>query len=264
MSDETTPAESQPQDRKDKRTIILAVAAVCLIGLLLLDSLFSGEAKKPTGSTASKKTAAKKSFAPLGAPVGVGSEALLERYKVILEARPFVRRSFRPKPKRAPVVRRPARKPERDPQPVKPSGPPPISVRLTGLIGDGTDRSAVLENYTTGEGLFLKQGTSLGPYSVVRVEAATLVVKDGSGERTLALGDALTLPASAKSHFKKLGPKRPDPGTVPERGRRRSRSGYKPPIKLSAGRRKSILERLKARRRAALAKKNKKKKEGKK
>jgi hypothetical protein len=78
--------------------------------------------------------------------------------------------------------------------PSAPQGPPPIPLRLTGLlVGPGTDRMmATLKDPATGALFHGFEGDILdGRYRLVRVGSQSVVVSyaDGSGIRTLGLGN---------------------------------------------------------------------------
>jgi hypothetical protein len=79
-------------------------------------------------------------------------------------------------------------------QPAAPEGPPPISLRLTGLmVGPGTDRMmATLKDPASGALFHAFEGDVVdGRYRLVRVGTQSVVVSyvDGSGIRTLGLGN---------------------------------------------------------------------------
>jgi len=238
---------SQPDPKQQQqRTAILALVAVVLIALLGLDRLLPDEATAPMESShggAAKTTQA----APLQGAPKAGVKELLARYEPLLDSGPFTVRSFRPRPKALPPRPRRPNEPRRPDS--KPAGPQPIKVRWTGVIGEGEGASAVLEERSTGRGLFASKGLKLGEIAFVAVKPDSLVLETGGRKRQLALGDAIDLPPSAKDQLTKLGPPAPEPGTV------RSGGGYKPAVKLTKDRRQAILERLRARRLASLNKK---------
>lgn len=232
------------------RTAVLGGAAVTLIGLLAADTLLQKEAQTPIENASKTANTSAKEAPLLGAPP-VGKTELLKRYEPVLTTGPFTTRSFRPRPKASPRPPR-SRDPEPRKAPPKPTGPQPIQVRWTGVIGEGETASAVLEERSTGRGLFAAKGLKVGEVAFLSVAPETLVVETSGKKKSLALGDAFELPHTAKDQMSKLGPPAPKGG---------GSSTYKPGVKLDAGKRQSILERLRARRRASL---NKKKADGKK
>lgn len=170
-----------------------------------------------------------------GAPPGLDRAALDARYGPLLQADPFRLRSFRAPPKPAPRRAAP-------PRPT-PSGPPPVELRLTGTVGQDAGRAGVLEARGTGTGLLAAVGDRIGPSQVAAIHTGGLVLDEAGKQRTLALGEKLEVPAAQAPALTPL-----HTATVAKPKGVATSSG--PP--LSDDKRQSILERLRARRRASM------------
>ena len=220
-------------NRPAPRTIALAAVATGAVAILALSNLL--ETPEPTSETTSDTPTRATGPVP-GAPPGMSQGELEQRYDPILDAGLFTKRSFLPK------VKRVKRDTNRAPTQRKPTSTE-ISLRLTGLIGIGAARRGVLEERGTGRGILAAAGERLGTTEVVSVNTSTVVVVAEGTRRELALGDVLNVPRELKSKFTRLQPK-PSKGLVSARKR--------PAVEISDDKRMSILERLKAARRASL------------
>jgi len=224
---------------------------------LVLDTLLgqpgaAPPARKKRAQASAEKTSGEPitvEVAPLGAPTGADLAALRKRYRSVLKARPFRARSFDPPKKGAP--------PSEDPEPEEGETAEPtpgtVTLWLTGVVGSGAARRAILEHRATGKGLFASAGLKVGGRKILRVDALAVVLgpppkgekpKAKPKELTLKLGESLELPLSASDQLRELTPS--------EAGKVVVKSSYKPKVELTETKRLTILERLKARRKAAL------------
>lgn len=222
------------------RTIALVLVAVGSIGALVFDQFGGAPKRGPGASPADTANASSASVVLPGAPPG-DVESLRQRYRPIVLKGPFKERDFKDRP--AP---KPREREARDEGPRVPPKPGDLSLRLTSLMGTGADRVGLLEERSSGTAIFAKAGFSLGELSVASVGTDSLHVKLAGKERELALGDSLTLPASAKSGLSALRPA----GSVKEE--RKPVTGTSELPELSDDKKMSILERLKARRQASM------------
>jgi hypothetical protein len=102
--------------------------------------------------------------------------------------------SFGERPVAEPAVRFAPPPVEFSPAPVMPQGPPPIALRLSGLmVSPGSNRTMVtLKDPATGALFHAYEGDIVdGRYRIVKVGSQSAVVSyvDGSGTRTLGLGN---------------------------------------------------------------------------
>jgi hypothetical protein len=194
-----------------------------------------------------------------GAPRDLDRKALAERYRPIRSAQPFKPRSFDPPPpprRSAPDRREPALGEKR--QLAAPPPPDKIDVRLTGFLGRGEARRAVLEETnSSGKGLVVTAGLSLGPVSVAAVGTDSITFtftgEDDAQKKDLALGSSIELPKAVSSKLETLKVTSGDVAAVTTTGGSSAASGgdtSSAPV--SAEDRQAVLERLRERRRRSI------------
>jgi hypothetical protein len=223
-----------------KRTLLLGVTAVVVVVLLALDQLGSGGTDTLPEPTPERE-ATKAVDPPVpGSPAGLDVEALRARYRPVRDARPFARRSFLPKPPPSPGEPvRPRPRPS-----AEPASPTTFQLRLTGIVREGGNPVAVLEERGTGRGLLVQSGLGLGEVSVAEVSTSALVVMAGGTRNQIELGASLSLPLDLRTRLVALKPA--GTRTTVTTGS----SGAT--VEISEEARQSVLERLRARRRASL------------
>jgi len=221
-----------------QRTMILAAVAALGVGGVAIDAVL--RSKDAPLASASPAPDVKESVNILpGAPPGDLAE-LRKRYRPIVLKGPFKTRDF--KTRRA----RPRETPrENDPEPVRPRKPGDLLLRLTSFLGHGEARVGLFEDRSSGTALFAKPGETLAGVAVKKVESERVVVLVAGKERSYGIGETLTLPASARGVLKPLRPA----GSVKTESKRYTGTTKLP--ELSEKKKMSILERLKARRRAS-------------
>jgi hypothetical protein len=225
---------------KQRTMILAAVAAVGITGVAV-DNVIRTLREDPAPSATPAMDPGQTVPVLPGAPPG-DLAALRKRYRPIVLKGPFKTRDFKDRP-----VRRPRETPkEDDPEPVRPSKPGDLLLRLTSFVGAGKARVGLFEERASGTALFAKPGETLAGVAVKSVESEKVVVVLEGKERTYSIGETLTLPASAR---KVLEPLRPA-GSVKSGPKKRYTGATKLP-ELSEKKKMSILERLKARRRAS-------------
>ncbi len=221
-----------------QRTMILAAVAALGVGGVALDAVLrSKDAPAPSASPA---PGAASTVAVLpGAPPGDLDE-LRKRYRPIVLKGPFKTRDF--KPRRV----RPRETPRKgEPKPEQPRKPGDLLLRLTSFLGHGAARIGLFEDRGSGTALFAKPGETLAGVAVKSVESERVVVLLAGKERAYGIGETLTLPASARGALQPLRPA----GSVKTESKRYTGTTKLP--ELSEKKKLSILERLKARRRAS-------------
>lgn len=181
------------------RTQVLGLVAGGMVVVLVLAQLGPAVAvptAAPSGSTAA---AVDSSPAALpGAPLEIGAAALRTRYEPIAKAGPFRVRSFRPAPPPRPEAPRP-----RDERPRERYSPPPdpkvLELRLTGFMGEGDRRVAILEEpMGQGRGILAKKGDALGAAQVADITTDSLVIVHGEKRTTITFADpTVSLPLEA-------------------------------------------------------------------
>jgi len=229
------------------RTLVLAVAALGMLALLAVRTLTSDGASPGarnaggSGSSVAEVT----TLLPVGAPLDLDPKQLAERYAKIEQSDPFAKSDFRPK--RTP---RPTRQDPRPERVVPTAAPPPdtIELRLTGLTGEGEERRAVFEHRAERKALLVTNGWEHEEMSIAAVETFTVKAVDKGRERTLNLGDSLTLPLSVRPMLIDIAKAS---SSAAERPYRPSGS-TETPEPISDDKRQSILERLRAKREASL------------
>lgn len=235
------------------RTLVLAAGAVGSLGVLGAVLVLQGTGPAASGPAAGGEgVAATGSAAPVGAPAGAGEDGLAERYAVVLEAAPFAVSDFRPRPTPRRVERDPS--PRETPREREPDPPDRLELRFTGVCGQGAGWAAVLEARGTGKGLVVASGDALGEVSVASVTTGALGLTGPDGERTIDLGDEVTLDLQLTGRLAELMPAVEDPeGDRPQRSRAARRPARRQPdVELDADQRQAILERLRRRRQRSL------------
>ena len=217
-----------------RRNALAAVAAVLVLGALALYSRSGSVVERVVGPA----TPAHREVATVGTPSRTGAAASLEeRYKPILDAEPSHARSFK----------REARPAGRPPEPERAADPAAglVALRLTGIVDGPKGPLALLEDRPRGKGSLLKAGDRLGERTVAEVRSESFVLAlagsvgtPSSAATTVKLGDRLELPRAVIEPL--LGPLGP-----PIAGE----SGPLPVLTDEA--RESVLERLRAKRRAS-------------
>ncbi len=226
---------------EQRRKIVLTVVAVALVGLLGSQALLPGGPQAANSPTAGGAVAPVGSKALPGAPPGLTRPELAKRYTTVLDAGLFIERSFKERPKNAPKP-----KPRR-PVSTEPSEPAGISLRLTGVLGEGDARCGVLEERGTGKGLVAATGLEIGDAKVTGVSTTALVLERAGKREEIPLGEVLTLPASARSALTQL--------KVTTKAAKKPSAGSTPAVEISSDKRMSILEKLKAARQKSMDKK---------
>ena len=216
----------------DRRHLLAALAGLGLLAVAA-DALWIRRGADPAAPAAAP-AGGRAAALPPGAPPELDREALAARYAPLIAADPFAPRSFHPPPR---PVERPAAPP---PRPA--SGPPPVDLRFTGVVGQGAAQAGVFEARGTGSGLLASVGDRVGAAEVAAIRSDGLVLSEDGRQRVLALGEQLEVPAAQAPT---LTPLHTATVAAPTGS---AASG--PP--LSADARQSILERLRARRRASL------------
>ncbi len=218
------------------RKPLLGTIAGALLCLLAMDALTPTlTATRPPRGDAAPAADQDPRAEPVPSP---DLTALRQRYQVILRARPFITNTFLPQKKPKTSKRRKQKEQRRDPP-----KPTQLRLRLTGFLGQGALRAAVLEEGGSGRGLLARQGDQLGPHAVARVQSASLVFLDDEEERELSLGDPLELPLELSESLQRFHEASSSPKT-PVASQRGS-----PPI--SEDKKNSILERLRKRRKSS-------------
>lgn len=183
-----------------------------------------------------------------GAPRDLDRQGLAERYRPIRTADPFKPRSFEPpRPPRTPPPPRPTEPSPGERRPLSRRDPENVDLRLTGLLGHGEARLAVLED-GSGKGLFAIAGASLGPVSVAAVgtDSVTFSFEEGGRTRSVELGDMIQLPKAVESKLEPLKATGGDVAAVSTGAA--AASGSAAPA-MSDEDRQAVLERLRERRR---------------
>ncbi|MBL4850181.1 MAG: hypothetical protein JKY65_32030 [Planctomycetes bacterium] len=225
-----------------KRTLILGVVAAVCVGGLAIKELSSGDPAPAASPAASGGEAPTVTVLP-GAPPG-DLASLRERYrpivlKGIFEPRDFKKRS-KPRPRKTP-------KPGKPGKPGQPKGPDDLDLRLTSFMGMGAARVGLFEDRSTGTALFAKAGKTMAGVSVASVGSDRVVVTLKGKRREFTIGESLILPPTARAALEPLRPK----GSVTTETK--PVTGRSDLPQLSEEKKLSILERLKARRRASRA-----------
>jgi hypothetical protein len=233
------------------RTKALAAAASLLVLALAVDTAMGPS--DGTGSPAASPThgAAVGSGVPVvlaGAPRDLDAAALQARYAPIKRAQPFRVRSFEP-------VRPPRHE---SGAPVTGYVPPPrplvhhvdpekVELRLTGFVGAGETRLAILEVPDgSGKGVLVKEGATLpGAVEIAAVGTDSIAVVDSGTRKVVPLGEPVTLPLVVQASLELLAPINRD--AVPT-----SSGGGSAPA-LSTEDREAVLRRLRERRRRTLS-----------
>lgn len=235
-------------DGPDKqRTLALAGVAGLLILVLVLSQLGGQAAAAKKAAEASTAAAVDtRSAPPVGAPRGLATADLKVRYEPITKKAPFQVRSFRPAPppSRDPGPRREPDRPRYSPPP----DPKSVEVRLTGFTGQGDARIAILEEIAGARALFVKKGDKLGAAEVAAVGTDSIVVTLNGAEATVPLGEQHKLPLEASAKLERLGPDMAAANVAAGAGG----GGGAPAVQVSEDDKKSILERLRAKRAAQL------------
>ncbi len=181
------------------RTQVLGLVAGAMVLVLVVAQLGPAvvvPASAPTGSTVAAVDSSPP--APAGAPLEIGAAALRTRYEPIARAGPFRVRSFRPAPPPRPREERP-----REERPRERYSPPPdpkvLELRLTGFMGDGDRRVAILEEpMGQGRGILAKKGDALGAAQVAEVSTDSLVIVVGDKRTTITFAEpTVSLPLEA-------------------------------------------------------------------
>lgn len=244
------------------RTQVLGLVAGAMVVVLVVAQLgpaVAVPASTPTGSTAAAVDSSPP--APAGAPLEIGAAALRTRYEPIAKAGPFRVRSFRPAP-----PPRPDRPPERrveEPQReryYKPPDPKVLELRLTGFMGEGEARVAILEEgMGQGRGILAKKGDAIATAQVAEVMTDSLVIVLGGERSTVSFADpTVKLPLEAAQRVAAFMPESQlnmaggiaGNGSLTTTGSTGSSGGG---VVLQDDEKKAVLERLKARRAAANA-----------
>lgn len=220
-----------------QRTMILGAIAVLGVGGVIVDSVLRSKDAAPKAASPAAEGDPAIPVLP-GAPPG-DLASLQKRYRPIVLKGPFKTRDF--KKRRAP---RPAPK-EKDSEPVRPTKPGDLVLRLTSFLGQGSARVGLFEERSSGTALYAKSGATLAGVSVASVGSDRVVVRLDGKERSFTIGESLSLPPTARSALKPLRPK----GSVKTEAKKVTGSSKLP--ELSEEKKMSILERLKARRRAS-------------
>lgn len=242
----------QPQSSA-KRTLVLGALALVGVSAVAVDQLVLGpEGAQTTAADAASVGSKTLVVVPLGAPPGADLAELRQRYRPVTLKRPFEERSFKERPKPRRRDPEPTRRP--DPRPTQPK-PEELSLRLTAFLGHGEARMGLFEARGSGKAVFASKGKTVAGYTVAAVGTTSVTVvasaKESQAEtkRELQLGESLVLPLSARESLEPLQPdgtRKKDTGPVTTK--------TKLP-ELSEDKKMSILERLKARRRRSLGKK---------
>jgi hypothetical protein len=231
-----------------KRNAILGLVAALGVCAVAVDQLVIQPGKGPAAK-GSPAASPPQEPVPVGAPAGADLSSLKKRYRPIRLKRPFRKRDFKDRPKRKkpkPVER------SEDPTP---SAPSMAVLRLTAFLGDGESRVGILEQRGTGNAVFAKSGKTVGPVTVASVGSVSITVVEAKKSRDINLGDSLEVPLLAVPSL--VEPLQPSGST-------RSGSSKATPglPQISEKKKMTILERLKARRRASLERSKKKAAEG--
>lgn len=179
------------------RVIVLGVLLVATVAYVAYEQ-FGGAAPAavvgPTGPTATASNTA--GGRPGGAPAAAGAQMPVPLNLVRVEQkgpapamdRNLFRFGTRPAPPPPPAIARPVL----PPTPPVPAGPPPIPLKLTGLMADPYGRPrAYLKDPASGVVFEAIEGQIVdGRYRLVKVGLQSVVVAylDGSGQRTIPLG----------------------------------------------------------------------------
>ncbi|MCO5170307.1 MAG: hypothetical protein M9894_28560 [Planctomycetes bacterium] len=230
-----------------------ALAAVAAGAVLLLAVKQATTPAAPGGGGAAAGESAPVGSVTLvlaGAPRDLPEAELKRRYAAIRAAKPFQPRSFAAV---APVATggAPARGPGRT-RPTLSEAPPPdrLELRFTGLLGQGDERTAILEEPTgAGRGILARQGAVVGPIEIAVVGTDSITVVEGESRKDVPLGDAVRLPIVVSARLEALKPPPPDGLARPASGSSSSGTVGTPAPAVSSEERQAILERLRERRR---------------
>lgn len=243
------------------RTQVLGLVAGAMV-LVLVVAQLGPAVVVPTSAPSGSTAAAVDSIPPAlpGAPLEIGAAALRTRYEPIAKAGPFRVRSFRPAP--PPRNDRPPERPREERPREKYSAPPDpkvLELRLTGFLGEGEARVAILEEpMGQGRGILAKKGDALGAAQVAEVGTDSLVIVVGDARTTIGFGDpTVKLPLEATPRVAAFMPESQlnmaggiaGNGSLTTTGPSGSSGG----VVLQDDEKKAVLERLKARRAAANA-----------
>lgn len=237
------------------RTKALAAAAACSVLYLVVTTIQEPGASTSSrgGGDAAPTTSALVVLA--GAPRDLDRKGLAERYRPIRSADPFKPRSFDPPPPPRREPRRPERPALGERQTVSaPRDPEKVDLRLTGFLGQGEARRAVLEETSgNGRGLMVTAGLSLGPVSVASVgtDSITFTFTDGDQQKAVELGSSIELPKAVSDKLESLKATSSDVAAVTT-GSSSSSGGDAAPA-VSTEDRQAILERLRERRRRSIS-----------
>ncbi|MEZ6187031.1 MAG: hypothetical protein R3F62_18730 [Planctomycetota bacterium] len=230
----------------DQRTAVLGLVAAGMVGILALRMLGGDgdSGKAPSDGPGAASVADVGTPLPVGAPPELDLEQLEARYATIGAANPFAPRDFRPK-------REPTRRPGPSVRPsrtVEVAAPPPdrTELRLTGFTGEGAGRVAVFEVRAERKMISLASGWELEDVSIAAIHTLTVQATAEGKERTLELGDALTVPKAVSGQLVDVTRVSKPLSSIPVS------QGGTGPEPISEEKRNSILERLRARREASL------------
>lgn len=237
------------------RTKALAAVAACSVLYLAVSMVQEPGTSSTSRAGADAAPTGSAVVVLAGAPRDLDRKGLTERYRAIRSAEPFKPRSFDPPPPpRRAAERRTPELGER--QPVsRPRDPEKVDLRLTGLLGHGEARRAVLEETSgSGKGLVATAGLSLGPVSIAAVgtDSITFTFVEGEQKKDLELGGSIELPIAVQSKLETLKVTSSDVAAVTTGGNAGSTGGSSAAPAVSAEDRQAVLERLRERRRRSI------------
>lgn len=186
-----------------------------------------------------------------GAPRDLEQAELKKRYAPIGAVKPFQPRSFATV---APVSTGGApaggRRGGVRPTLASPTPPDRLELRFTGLLGQGDERVAVLEEFTgAGRGILARQGAIVGPIEIAVIGTDSITVVEGEDRKKVDLGDNVFVPSVVNARLEALKPPVPEGLARPAAGSSSSGTVGTPAPAVSSEDRQAILERLRERRR---------------
>ncbi len=145
--------------RQVQRTVPLAVGMICLVlaGAIWMPLVDDDQVSLPVNAPA-----APAARADISSQLAEGSEELL--------ARPLFHITRRPPEVAAPVV---------------PEAPPPVTLSLTGIVNDETDRIALMRLSSQPELLRGREGENIGDWTIEEITENTVTVANGDGDRMI-------------------------------------------------------------------------------
>lgn len=136
-------------------------------------------------------------------------ESSLDYYQVIAE-----NNLFRPIDWRKEVVKKRAPNPKPEPLPVKPPRrrPPPeptYNLTLTGIVQNGAEWMAILEDETRGEGVFRGQGEKLKDALISEIFSEHIFIVRADAKVQLALGESIAYNTNGQILFDAIANQKP-------------------------------------------------------